>query len=274
MSLNAWLDILQTPWDGLPLSGPPAVTRRAEGDRTCADQDILRLVWPATIEGRDAHWNRFYDRCAPFYDWSERVSERLFGIHTLRERAGIVDRLDLRPGMRVLEVSPGPGVYQRLLAERIGPSGGLVELDLSIAMLRACAKRARKSGLDPLLVQANGAYLPFADDSFDAVFHFGGVKLFNEPARALDEFVRVARPGAVVAWGDEGFGASAPTGLRRRLLQRINPGFLEPMPPLPSGIDTDGDPVCEVMNGCGWFVVARKATTVAAAAGVAAAANR
>ncbi len=278
MSLNAWLDILQTPWDGLslagqhtgPLTGPlaaPGAGPHANGDRVGADEDILRLVWPARIEGSDAHWNSFYDRFAPFYDWSERASERVFGIHTLRERAGIVDRLDLRAGMRVLEVSPGPGVYQKLLAERIGPSGALAELDLSIAMLRACARRARKNGLDPLLVQANGAYLPFADDSFDAVFHFGGVKLFNEPARALDEFVRVAKPGAVVAWGDEGFGPSAPTGLKRRLLQRINPGFLEPLPPLPAGIDTDGDPVCEVMNGCGWFAVARKATSVAAAAG-------
>ena len=296
MSLIAWLDTLQSPEDGAPLTAPfagpftgtlaaplaaPLVAgdqglRRASGDPVRVDENIVRLVWPARSEGRDATWNRFYDRLAPVYDWNERLGGRLFGVHALRERAAIVDRLGLQPGMRVLEVSPGPDVYQELLAERIGPSGSLAELDLSIGMLRACARRARKNGLDPLLVQANAAYLPFADDSFDAVFHFGGVKLFSEPQRALAEFVRVAKPGAIVAWGDEGFGAGAPTGFRRRLLERMNPGFLEPMPPLPDGLDgdgpetgvagVDGAAVHEVMNGCAWLVVARKAATVSPAA--------
>jgi ubiquinone/menaquinone biosynthesis C-methylase UbiE len=270
MSLIAWLDTLQSPEDGAPLvaaldAGGHSL-RRANGDPVRANENIVRLVWPARAEGRDATWNRFYDRLAPFYDWNERLGGRLFGVHALRERAAIVNRLGLQPGMRVLEVSPGPGVYQELLAQRIGPSGSLAELDLSIGMLRACARRARKSGLDPLLVQANAAYLPFADDSFDAVFHFGGVKLFSEPRRALAEFVRVARPGALVAWGDEGFGTGAPTGFRRRLLERVNPGFLEPMPPLPDGLDGDGpEAVHEVMNGCAWLVVARKAAGVPAA---------
>jgi SAM-dependent methyltransferase len=124
-------------------------------------------------------------------------------------------------------------------------------------MLRACSRRGRRNRLDPLLIQANASYLPFVDDSFDAVFHFGGVKLFSEPGRALDEFVRVAKPDALVAWGDEGFGAGAPTGWRRRALQRINPGFVEPVPPLPQGVSDAAEH--EVMNGCAWLIVARKA---------------
>jgi hypothetical protein len=46
----------------------------------------------------------------------------------------------------------------------------------------------------------------------------------------------------------------------------MNPGFLEPMPPLPDGLDGDGpEAVHEVMNGCAWLVVARKAAGVPAA---------
>lgn len=220
-------------------------------------EGIVRLIDPQRLEGRDARMNRLYDHLAPFYDWSERLGGLALGMRTSRERAAIVARLDLRPGMRVLEVSPGPGVYQRLLADRIGPAGELVELDLSLGMLRACARRARKTGVEPLLIQADGARLPFADGSFDAVFHFGGVKLFNEPQRALAEFVRVARPRALVAWGDEGFGRGAPQGWRRRLLLRLNPGFLEPMPPLPEGLTDVAHH--EVMNGCAWLTVAHKA---------------
>jgi ubiquinone/menaquinone biosynthesis C-methylase UbiE len=267
MPTQAGLDILRCPRDGErlvaatdgPARAPTSGWRCAGGHPINADEGIVRLVWPERMMSRDAHMNRMYERLAPFYDWNERLGGRLFGVHTIRERAAIVDRLGLRPGMRVLEVSPGPGVYQKLLADRIGPSGNLAELDLSLAMLRACARRARRAGnrLDPLLVQANASYLPFADDSFDAVFHFGGVKLFSEPGRALDELVRVAKPDAVVAWGDEGFGAGAPTGWRRRALQRMNPGFAQPVPPLPEGVSDVTEH--EVMNGCAWLVVARKA---------------
>ncbi len=264
MATRAWLDILRCPQDGEcmvtaddPSHAQGSARRCRGGHPMAADEGIVRLVWPERMMGRDAHMNRLYDRLAPFYDWNERLGGRLFGVHTLRERAAIVERLELRPGMRLLEVSPGPGVYQKLLADHIGSSGRLAELDLSLGMLRACSRRARRNCVDPLLVQANASYLPFADDSFDAVFHFGGVKLFSEPGRALDEFVRVARPGAIVAWGDEGFGPGAPTGWRRRALQRMNPGFAEPVPPLPEGLS--GAAEHEVMNGCAWLVVARKA---------------
>ena len=264
MPTQAWLDILRCPRDGERIVAGDDPSNAATSGRRCrgghpiaAGEGIVKLVWPERMMVRDAHMNRMYDRLAPFYDWSERLGTRLFGVHTIRERTAIVERLELRPGLRVLEVSPGPGVYQKLITDHIGPSGSLAELDLSLAMLGACARRARKHGLDPLLVQANASYLPFADDSFDAVFHFGGVKLFSEPGRALDELVRVAKPDAVVAWGDEGFGAGAPTGWRRRALQRMNPGFAQPVPPLPEGVSDVTEH--EVMNGCAWLVVARKA---------------
>ena len=114
-----------------------------------ADEGIVRLVWPEQMMSRDARFNRLYDRLAPFYDWNERLGGRLFGVHTIRERAAIVERLELRPGMRVLEVSPGPGVYQKLLADRIGPSGSLAELDLSLGMLRACSRRCSQEPSGP-----------------------------------------------------------------------------------------------------------------------------
>jgi len=258
---QGWIDVLRCPMDGAAVRWDGGVLRCTGAGRhvVSANDGILSLLPAGETAGKDARWNAFYDRLAPFYDWNERAGGRVFGVNALEERRAIVDRLGLQAGMRVLEVSPGPGVYQGLLFERIGPMGRLAELDLSAGMLRQCARRARQRGADPLLVQGNGSQLPFADDAFDAVFHFGGVKLFSEPERALAEFVRVARPGATVAWGDEGFGEGAPTGWRRRALERMNPGFLEPQPPLPAGID---DAVTyEVMNGCAWFVVAHKVTT-------------
>ena len=39
--------------------------------------------------------------------------------------------------------------------------------------------------------------------AFDTVFHVGGINLFNDKARAIQEMVRVARPGTKIVIVDE-----------------------------------------------------------------------
>ena len=53
------------------------------------------------------------------------------------------------------------------------------------------------------LCQANAEALPFRDESFDAVFHVGGINLFSDREAAIREMVRVARPGAPLLIADE-----------------------------------------------------------------------
>jgi ubiquinone/menaquinone biosynthesis C-methylase UbiE len=43
--------------------------------------------------------------------------------------------------------------------------------------------------------QSNAERLPFADRTFDVVFHVGGINFFDQPAVAVREMVRVARAG-------------------------------------------------------------------------------
>jgi ubiquinone/menaquinone biosynthesis C-methylase UbiE len=45
--------------------------------------------------------------------------------------------------------------------------------------------------------------LPFCNDTFDAVLHFGGINFFNDKERAIAEMIRVAKPGATIVIGDE-----------------------------------------------------------------------
>ena len=49
----------------------------------------------------------------------------------------------------------------------------------------------------------NGSYLPFADGTFDSVFHFGGINTFSERKKALAELTRVVKVGGKVVIGDE-----------------------------------------------------------------------
>ncbi len=256
MSYPAWLEaILSCPQTLEPLTRSAAGYRRGDGKTYRVIDGILSIVYPAELSGQDAEFNQFYDRLAPLYDLNERVFGRLIaGIDMAAGRREIVSRLPLHRGCRLLEVSPGPGVFQQHLRDAIGPEAEFVSLDLSLAMLRQCQHRNGRLGVQ--LIHANGQHLPFADASFDAVFHFGGVNLFNDPDRALAEFARVTRPGGLVSWGDEGFALGYPDGIRKRMMSKINPGFTKPRPALP--VDVEAAQVHEVYGGLGYLVVARR----------------
>ena len=256
MNSSDWLfDILRCPETGDCLRKQEDALIRPDGMLYPIINGIPSLVFPPASVGEDAKWQGYYDWFAPLYDLNERVLGRLLtGVSMIRERARIISLVGLKPGMRVLEVSPGPGVYQADIRTAIGTTAEYAALDLSLGMLRQC--QVRNEGLGVTLIQGNGAHLPFANDCFDALFHFGGVNLFSEPLRALSEFVRVVRRGGVVAWGDEGFSTSLPDGWKKRFLSRMNPGFLKQPPPVPEGLDNVVRH--EVMGGFAYLIVARK----------------
>ncbi len=216
---------------------------------------ILSAVYPKQIVGVDAKMNKLYNILAPLYDLNERVLVRLFtGVDIVAGRERIVSRLKLKPGMKILEVSPGPGVFQKYLRKELGNDGKIVSLDLSMNMLKQCQIKSRD--LDVYLIHGNAQHLPFCDNSFDALFHFGGVNLFNEPEKAINEFVRVVKKDGIVSWGDEGFSKEYPNNLRKKLMAKINPGFAMPRPSIPQGLYDVKEH--EVYDGLAYLVTAKK----------------
>jgi len=256
MNYPEWFDdIVRCPETGAKLSRVQDGYVREDGLKYPITDGIVSIVYPRSLRGEDARLNRFYNIIAPWYDRTEQFFGRLFtGINVIEGRADIVSRVDISPGLRLLEVSPGPGVFQELLRARLTGAGEFVSLDLSMSMLRQC--QWRHADLDVHLVHANGQFLPFADNSFDAVFHFGGVNLFNDPDRALREFIRVAKKNGVVSWGDERFSKNYESKIRRRILSKLNPGFLKPMPDVPGTLHEQR--YHEVYGGLGYLIVARK----------------
>jgi ubiquinone/menaquinone biosynthesis C-methylase UbiE len=234
--LDDWLPAMRSPGGKHHL--------RRDGDRLVDDvgvyysvtAGIARLVGDGPLAGDDAKWNRIYEVIAPLYELNERLGARVFtGLDMRAEQRLIVQSLDIVKGSSLLEVCTGPGVFQPWLAEAVGSTGRLVALDLSSSMVRRCAKRTRAQRPAPLVIQGNGAALPFANESFDYIFHFGGIKLFTSPQDALVECARVLRPGGRLFLGDEGYEPTIPPrGWRRRVLMRMNPGFQRPPPPVPS----------------------------------------
>ncbi len=108
--------------------------------------------------------------------------------------APLLDAAGVQPGQRLLDVACGTGILARTAAERVGPTGTVVGVDINPGMLTV-ARRVRP---DIAWRQADAADLPFADDSFDVVLCQSALMFFPDATRALQEMGRVCRPGGAV----------------------------------------------------------------------------
>lgn len=135
-----------------------------------------------------AAWNEAASR----YD---KLSAALFG-PVARE---FVAFAEVRKGDRVLDVACGPGVASREAARRAGERGSVLGTDFAPEMVALAAARPRERGAAPSEYRTMDAHaLDLPDASFDAVISSLGLMLFADPAKALAEMRRVARPGAPV----------------------------------------------------------------------------
>ena len=66
-----------------------------------------------------------------------------------------------------------------------------------------CQANLRRWQFQADLFLGNAESLPFADESFDVVFHVGGINFFNDRAKAIREMIRVAKPGSLLLISDE-----------------------------------------------------------------------
>lgn len=111
--------------------------------------------------------------------------------------AAAVAESGLRVGDRVLDAGCGTGRALPPLRAAVGPSGTVLGVDLTPAMLEA-AVRAGRDRAGRLLL-ADVAALPVRSESLDAVFAAGLVAHLPHPAENLRELARVVRPGGVLA---------------------------------------------------------------------------
>jgi SAM-dependent methyltransferase len=107
------------------------------------------------------------------------------------------------PGERVLDVGCGAGESTLELAELVGPSGRVIGVDLSGALLEAARARVDRVGLGNVqLVLGNAAVERFTEP-FDLVFSRFGVMYFEDSVAAFANLRAALRPGGrlgFVSW--------------------------------------------------------------------------
>jgi ubiquinone/menaquinone biosynthesis C-methylase UbiE len=134
-----------------------------------------------------------YDRVAPRYDFQHGLltarSDQL-GRKLLVEEAVALGNL-------VLDCGAGTGSTGLLAADKVGPEGHVVLIDMSEKMLEVTRTKATRLDLLERLETRVGDLLalPFADESFDVVLSTYSLCPVYDPAQGAREFFRVTRPG-------------------------------------------------------------------------------
>ena len=124
-------------------------------------------------------------------NWHERF--KLQAAWTEQARRYLLGRMALRPGERVLEVGCGTGAITSWLYEE--PLIRMFGIDLKLDYLRLARGHDRRTRF----AAANALQLPFPADRFAAVVCHFFLLWVPQPAEALAEMVRAARPGGWVA---------------------------------------------------------------------------
>lgn len=140
-------------------------------------------------------WDRAYNRLAGLYDAVDWFTGG--ATHRFRRRA-----LPYLPpdGARVLEIGFGSGRLHLELAKRYQMAG----LDLAPGMVDLTRRRLGARGLVSDLRRGNVEEIPWADESFDAVISTFAFSAFPDADAAMDEIVRLIKPGGRVIIVDAG----------------------------------------------------------------------
>lgn len=125
--------------------------------------------------------------------------------YAVKAGVGFIERTQIKPGSRVLDVACGTGNVT-LPAARTGAV--VTGVDIAANLLEQARKRAASENLSVRFDEGDAEDLPYADGEFDFVVTMFGAMFAPRPERAAAELIRVCRPGGLIAmgnWTPQGF---------------------------------------------------------------------
>jgi ubiquinone/menaquinone biosynthesis C-methylase UbiE len=178
----------------------------------------------ATADDARAQAAATYNAAADRYDDPANVFWERFGRAT-------VERLNLAPGSRVLDVCCGSGASALPAAAAVGPEGSVLGIDLAGNMLELARAKAARQGLRNVEFRVGDLLdLRLPATHFDAVICVFGIFFVPDMASAARELWRVMRYGgklAVTTWGPRFFepGSTAFWNAVREVRPDLHKGF-------------------------------------------------
>ncbi|NDC62172.1 MAG: methyltransferase domain-containing protein [Betaproteobacteria bacterium] len=128
---------------------------------------------------------------------AERLEKIYLTPDVVRQREQIFQLLDVKPGMKALDIGCGPGLTSLALAQAVGEAGHVDAIDIAPPMLQLAARRCATQP-QVKFHQADVLQLPFETAAFDVALATQVYEYVADIDAALQELVRVMKPGAQV----------------------------------------------------------------------------
>ncbi len=142
----------------------------------------------------------------------------------------LVEIAVIRSNETILDVATGTGHSAIALSTFVGINGRVIGIDLSPDMLEVARQSITKASLDNIHLQLGDAEnLSFEDESFDKVICASGIFFLPNMLAGLKEWLRVTKPGGVVAFSS--FGETAFNPMREMYANRIQNNYGVILPP-------------------------------------------
>jgi ubiquinone/menaquinone biosynthesis C-methylase UbiE len=143
-----------------------------------------------------------FNSAADYFDHPVLSFWNRFGLRTI-ELAG------LKPGDQVLDVCCGTGASAIPAAVKVGATGTVLAVDLAESLLALGRQKAEQKGLDNIEFRSGDfTNLGLPSESFDAIICVFGIFFVPDMEGAVQELVRMLRPGGklvITSWGQRVF---------------------------------------------------------------------
>ena len=157
-----------------------------------------------------ASWTRVDQTSDPSFYSSLLEATRAQGLDQARRDPGAVfGPLELRAGLRVLDVGCGTGGYLRIMAPLVAP-GPAVGIDVSATLIARAQQLAAADDANVSFRVGDAYDLPFPAASFDRVVASQVLLHLAEPWRAVAQMRRVLAPARAAVDRGMGLGQHVP----------------------------------------------------------------
>jgi ubiquinone/menaquinone biosynthesis C-methylase UbiE len=222
--------------------------------------DIPSLVHPPITE-EDAKWISDYDEMAEGYDELVKQYDDWLGIDMMKERENFHIFIPIEGPLRIIDASIGTGANFMALYNKYKDQMGRFNLhgmDMSTGMLKVAGTKFTKNKLSVSLTHGSVFNIPYLTSHFDIVLHSGGINTFSDIPRALNEMLRIAKPGGLIIVVDEGLSPQKRKTDEGKAIMKANTLF-EAKPPLEHIPEKAKDvEITYVMNETFYQIVFRK----------------
>ena len=136
----------------------------------------------------------------PIPAFATRLIDNPFRRRLIQKPELIAERMQLKPGMIIVEIGPGKGSYTKAVAEKVQPDGKVFAIDIQESIINRLKKKIKKENIQNIIPKIDDANnLSFKDESVDRIFAITCLPEIPDPIRVLKEFKRILKSDGIIS---------------------------------------------------------------------------